>query len=71
LRDILAAALLEPEQLKKCNTRGGIGDPDHGMEEFHFASLNSSLLLHGSSTTVTGDRARWSSALRRTQGTLP
>ena len=68
LAHILAAAFLEPEPLKKCHSGFGIGDTKHRMQEFHFALLNSSLLLHGSSTAVTGNRDRWLSALRRTQG---
>jgi len=29
--------------LKECNSRVRIADADHRMQEFHFASLNSSL----------------------------
>src|SRR4249919_392135 len=71
LRHLHPPPFLEPEQLKKCHSGVRIGHADHGMQEFHFASLVSSLLLHGSSTTVTGDRARWSSAIRRTEGIFP
>src|SRR5262249_43098884 len=37
------AALLQPQQLKECNSRLGIGDADHAVKEFHFILLNSSL----------------------------
>ena len=33
----------EPEQLEKCNVACRIGHSDHAVEEFHFASLSSSL----------------------------
>jgi len=38
-----APPLLEPEELEKCNSGVRIGHADHAVQEFHFASLNSSL----------------------------
>ena len=35
LGHFLAPPFLQPEQLKKCNGRCGIGDPKHRMQEFH------------------------------------
>ena len=37
LRHLDAPPLLEPEQLKKCNSRVGIGHAEHRMQEFHFS----------------------------------